>query len=179
MVISAPEATTWVPFSKTRKGLEHFPSRVGFEHNLSSLNGVPLWDVNQEMNMVQSKTKVTEFESKAFQIVECLNAGVDVDLLSEAAISVVGDEHHGHPVITGVTRNLFRATAIYNIHEFFSPVALLKEQVFTCCTRQKENCLSKEKRDATFHLRVFHFVSDHAVFPVATIKKNYKKLGST
>jgi hypothetical protein len=25
-----------------------------------------------------------------------------------------------------------------------------------------------EKRDATFHLRVFHFVSDHAVFPVAT-----------
>jgi hypothetical protein len=28
-----------------------------------------------------------------------------------------------------------------------------------------------EKRDATFHLRVFHFVSDHAVFPVATNKK--------
>jgi len=27
-----------------------------------------------------------------------------------------------------------------------------------------------EKRDATFHLRVFHFVSDHAVFSVAVNK---------
>ena len=27
--------------------------------------------------------------------------------------------------------------------------------------------MSGEKRDATFHLRVFHFVSDHAVFSVA------------
>jgi hypothetical protein len=38
--------------------------------------------------------------------------------------------------------------------------------------RQNGNGLAGEKRDATFHLRVFHFVSDHAVFPVATIKKN-------
>jgi hypothetical protein len=30
----------------------------------------------------------------------------------------VGDEHHGHPVIAGVIRNLFRATATYNIHIF-------------------------------------------------------------
>jgi pyrrolidone-carboxylate peptidase len=33
----------------------------------------------------------------------------------------------------------------------------------------KRYYLAGEKRDATFHLQVFHFVSDHAVFSVATI----------
>jgi hypothetical protein len=28
-----------------------------------------------------------------------------------------------------------------------------------------------EKRDATFNLQIFHFVSDHEVFPVKTVKK--------
>ena len=41
-----------------------------------------------------------------------LDAGVDMDLFSKTIISVVGDKHHRHPVISGVTRNLFRATAI-------------------------------------------------------------------
>jgi hypothetical protein len=121
--------------------------------------------------MIHSKTEVTKLKPKAFQVVECLNASVNVDLLSEATISLVGDKHHRHPIITGVTRNLFRATAIYNIHEFFSPVALVKGQVNTCRTRPKYNCVSGEKRNATFHLRVFHCVSDHAVFSVATITK--------
>jgi hypothetical protein len=30
----------------------------------------------------------------------------------------VSDEHHRHPIAAGVTRNLFRATATYNIHIF-------------------------------------------------------------
>jgi hypothetical protein len=49
-----------------------------------------------------------------------------VDLFSKTVISVVGDKHHGHPVIAGVTRNLFRATAITSIIQFFSPVASVK-----------------------------------------------------
>ena len=121
--------------------------------------------------MVQSKTEITELEPEAFEVMECLDAGVNIDLFSETVVSVVGDKHHRHPVIAGVTRNFFRATAIYTTHEFFSPVASLKGQVNTCHTRQKDNSLSGEKRDATFHLRVFHSVSDHAVFSVATINR--------
>ena len=66
--------------------------------------------------MVHSKTKVAKLETKAFQFMECLNTGFDIDLFSKTIISIVGDKHHCHPVISGVTRNLFRATAIYNIH---------------------------------------------------------------
>jgi len=32
---------------------------------------------------------------------------------------------------------------------------------------KKRHVLAREKTDAAFHLRVFHFVSDHAVFPAA------------
>jgi hypothetical protein len=104
---------------------------------------------------------------------ERLDAGVDVDLFSKTVISIMSDEHHRYPIVAGITRNLFRAIATYNIHEFFSPVASLKGQVNTCRTRQNDNSLSGEKRDATFHLRVFHYVSDHAVFSVATITIKY------
>jgi hypothetical protein len=102
--------------------------------------------------MVHGKTKVAELESESFQAMERLDAGVDIDLLSKTVISVVGDKHHGDPVTASVIRNLFRATAIYTTHEFFSPVASLKGQANTCRTRRKDNSLSGEKRDATFHL---------------------------
>jgi hypothetical protein len=121
--------------------------------------------------MIQSETKVAELKPKAFEFMKRLDADVNVDLLSKTVVSVVSDEHYRHPVITGVTRNLFRATAIYNIHEFFSPVASVKGQVNTCRTRQKSNGLSGEKRDATFHLRALRYAPDHAVFSVATIIK--------
>ena len=39
--------------------------------------------------------------------------------------------------------------------------------------RQKQLSFDWRKRDATFHLRVFHFILDHAVFPVATIKGGF------
>jgi len=35
-----------------------------------------------------------------------------------------------------------------------------------------------EKRDATFHLRVLRYASDHTVFSVATIKKNQIQLNN-
>jgi len=71
------------------------------------------------MNMIEGKTEVAELKPETLQVVERLEEDVDVDLFSKTVISIVGDKHHRHPVIAGVTRNLFRATAIYNIHEFF------------------------------------------------------------
>jgi hypothetical protein len=102
--------------------------------------------------MIEGKAEVAELKPETLQVVERLEEDVDVDLFSKTVISVVGDEHHRYPIVAGVTRNLFRATATYNIHEFFSPVASLKGQANTCHTRQKSNGLSGEKRDATFHL---------------------------
>jgi hypothetical protein len=57
--------------------------------------------------MIQGETEVTEFKPKSLQVMECLNADLDVYLFSKTIVSVVGDKHHRHPVITGVTRNLF------------------------------------------------------------------------
>jgi len=68
--------------------------------------------------MVEGKTEFPKLKTETFQIVERLEEDVDIDLFSKTVIPVVGDEHHGNPVIAGVTRNLFRATATYNIHIF-------------------------------------------------------------
>jgi len=125
MVISTPESITWIMFSKPRKGFKHFPCSISFDYNLRSLNRISFWDVHQEVNMVQGEAKVAELESKTFQLAKSLDAGVNVDLLSKTIISVVGDKHHGHPVISGVTRNLFRAIAIFIYQNFHYPVALL------------------------------------------------------
>ena len=119
MVVPAPESTAWVSLPESRKGFEHFLRSVGFEHDFSGLDGVPFGDVDQEVDVVEGKAEVAELEPEAFQIKERLDAEVDVDLLSKTVVSVVGDEHHRHPVIAGVTRNLFRATAIYTTHIFF------------------------------------------------------------
>jgi hypothetical protein len=70
--------------------------------------------------MIHGKAEITKLETESFEFVERLDAGVNVDLFSKTVISVVGDKHHSHPVISGVTRNLFRATATYNIHRVFS-----------------------------------------------------------
>jgi len=70
------------------------------------------------MDMVHRKTEVAKLEPEAFQAMERLDADINVDLFPKAIISVVSDKHHGYPVIAGVTRNLFRATATYNIHNF-------------------------------------------------------------
>jgi len=125
VLVPAPESTTRVPLPETWEGFKHFPGCVGFEHDFSGLNGVLLWGVHQEVYVVEGEAEVAELEPEAFQVVERLDADVDVDLLSEAVVSVVGDEHHGHPVIAGVTRNLFRATAIYTIHIFFELLSRL------------------------------------------------------
>jgi hypothetical protein len=110
---------------------------------------------------------------------ECLDADIDIDLFSKTIISVVGDKHHGHPVISGVTRNLFRVTTTYNFHivEFSCRTFIGQTNGLPRATKKRHG-LTEKKGDATFHLRVFHFVSDHAVFPVATIRKKRREITS-
>ena len=89
--------------------------------------------------MVHGKAEITKLKSKAFQFMECLDTGVDVDLFSKTIISVVGDKHHSHPVIAGVTRNLFRATANYIFHKVFFSCRTFKGQADACRVRQKKS----------------------------------------
>jgi hypothetical protein len=100
--------------------------------------------------MVHGKTKVAELKPKPFQIMERLDAGVDVDLFSKTIISVVSDEHHRHPVIAGVTRNLFRATAIYKIHIFYLPVAPLKSRQMPAACDKKHIWFDWRKKGCDF-----------------------------
>ena len=76
--------------------------------------------------MIPGKTKLAELKTKTFQLPERFGTGVNVRLIPETFISLMGDKHHGHPVIAGVTRNLFRATAIFYIQIFYVPIAPLK-----------------------------------------------------
>jgi len=82
------------------------------------LNGVSLWDVNLEMYVVFSEAEFAELKAKAFKVPERLDTGVDVAFFSEVPVSFVCWKHHGHPVIAGVIRNLFRVTTTYKIHNF-------------------------------------------------------------
>jgi hypothetical protein len=68
--------------------------------------------------MILGESKVAELKTEAFQLVERLFTGINMLLSSETFIPFLGDKHHSNPVIAGVTRNLFRATAIYNFHIF-------------------------------------------------------------
>jgi hypothetical protein len=68
-----------------------------------------------------------------------LDTDVDVDLLSKTVVSVVGDEHHGHPVIASIIRNLFRATANYIFHTEFFSCRTFKGQAKACRVRQKSD----------------------------------------
>ena len=88
---------------------------------------------------------------------ECLSAGVNVALFSKTVISFLGDKQHGHPVIAGVTRNLFRATAIYIYQIFHVSCRTFKGQTLVVCrVRQKKRLVDWLKIGAPFHLRVFH-----------------------
>ena len=135
------------------------------------MDGIPLGDIDLEMDMVLSEAEFTELKTKTFQVPKRLSAGVDVALFSKISVSIMGGKHHNHPVVSCVSRWLFIATAIYIFHTKFSPVAPPIGQA-KCLPRatKKRYSLIGEKRDATFHLRVFHFVSDHAVFSVAVNK---------
>jgi len=122
--------------------------------------------------MIQSENKVTELEPESFQLMKRLDTNVHVDLFSKTIISVMGDKHHGHPVISGVTRNLFRANATYNIHRvFFLLSHLYRAHSSGVPHATKRYYLAGEKRVATFHLRVFHLIGFR---PHSIPSRNYK-----
>ena len=150
MIVPTPETTTWVPLSKPRKRFENFLCSIRFQHDLRGFNRVPLWDIHQEMNMVHSEAEIAELEPKSFHLTERFDADVDVRLFSETSVPVVGDKHHGHPVVAGVTRNLFRAAANYIYHTIFCSCRVFIGQADACRTRQKSNGLAGEKRRCDF-----------------------------
>jgi hypothetical protein len=122
------------------------------------------------MDMIKGEAEIAELESEAFQVMERLDAYVDVDLFSETVVSVVGDEHHGHPVVAGVTRNLFRATANYIFHNEFSPVALLEGRRMPAACDKNRYHLFGEKR-----MRLFICGSSLRFRPRSIPSRNYKK----
>ena len=69
--------------------------------------------------MVPGEPEIPKRIPMAFQIVERLGTGINVLLFFETVVPVFGDKKHCHPVITGVTRNLFRASATYNSVQIF------------------------------------------------------------
>ena len=122
--------------------------------------------------MIEGEAEVAELEPEAFQVVERLDADVNVDLFSKTVVSVVGDEHHGHPVIAGVTRNLFRATANYILHKDFYSCRVREGRSNARRTRQNRVWFSWRKKEMRlFICGSYADASDHAVFPVATIIK--------
>ena len=174
--VPAPETTTRVAFPEARKDFKHFPGSIGLEDDLCGLDRVLLWNVHQEVYVVECEAEVAELEPEAFQAEECLDADVDVDLFSEAVVSVVSDEHHGHPVVAGVTRNLFRATANYILHKDFFSCRVREGQANACRTRQNRVWFSWRKKEMRlFICGSYAVASDRAVFPVATIKSQENK----
>ena len=136
------------------------------------MNGVPLGDVDLEMDMVFGEAEFAELKTKAFQVPERLSAGVDVALFSEVPVSVVRGKHHGDPVVSCVSRWLFIATAIYIFHAKFSPVAPIKGQANACRVRQKEKSVDLLKGEATFHLRVLRCCSGPRSIPSRNISNS-------
>ena len=86
--------------------------------------------------MVHGEAEVAELESEASEFMERLDADVYVDLFTKAIVSVVGDKHHRHPIVAGVTRNLFRAAANYIYHIVFFSCRVFIGQANACRTRQ-------------------------------------------
>ena len=73
--------------------------------------------------MTSAEAEVAEFKSEAFEIPERLGAGVDMGLFLETVVVAFGFKHHRDPVVSGVDRWLFMATANninYINHSFVS-----------------------------------------------------------
>ena len=157
MFVSTPESTSLVTFAESGVCLKHLSGTIGFKHGLGGLNGVLLRDINRDMYVISAKSKVAEFKSKSFKIPERLGAGIDMRLFFETVEVAFGFKHHGHPVVSCVNRWLFMATANYIYHTIFCSCRVREGQANACRTRQKSNCLSGEKGDATFHLRVLRY----------------------
>jgi len=50
----------------------------------------------------------------------------------------MGDKHHGHPIVPGVTRNLFRATAICIFQNFSRSCCTFVGHTLVVCRVQRK-----------------------------------------
>ena len=128
MFVSTPESTTWIAQAKSWVRLKHLSGGIGLDEDLSILDRIPLRNIDLEMDMVFSEAEFDELKTKTFQVSKRLNAGVYVALFSKISVSIMGEKHHRHPVVSCVSRWLFIATAIYIFHTTFSPIAPSIEQ---------------------------------------------------
>ena len=142
MFIPAPETTTRVTSAKPWGGFEHTPAGVLFHHNLRGLNWVSFRDVHLEMNMIPGEPEIPKHVPVAFHSMERLGARIYVLLFLEAVIVAFCFEHHGHPVIAGVTRNLFRASATYNFIQSFCLLSRLYRAGSICLPHATRICNS-------------------------------------
>ena len=88
--------------------------------------------------MIPYKSKITKFKSEAFHFIERFGTGIYMILFSKTIISLLGNKNHRYPTIAGVTRNLFRATAIFYIQIFCVPIAPLKGTPQWCAACDKD-----------------------------------------
>jgi hypothetical protein len=83
----------------------------------------------------------------------------------------MGDKHHGHPIVSGVTRNLFSITTTYNFQNLSNSCCTFQGHTLVVChVQQKKISGSSLKSDTAFHLRAFRFTSVRAVFPAVIYK---------
>ena len=154
--VAAPETAAWVSFPEPRMHFKHHFRAIRLQHTLCSFYRVLFWDVHWEVNMTSSKSKITKFKSKPFEISKCLGACIDMRLFLKTAVITFGFKHHGHPIVPGVMRWLFIASAIFNFHsnEFLLSHLYRAGECLPRATKRRYS-LTGEKRDAAFHLRVF------------------------
>ena len=109
---------TWIQLPEPRMSLEYLFRTMRFEHDFCLFNRVPFRNVDLEMNVNSSKTKLAELKSKPFEFAKSLGAGIDVGLFSETVVPAFGVKLHRDPVVACVMRWLFIASATYNFHIF-------------------------------------------------------------
>jgi len=77
--------------------------------------------------MVNGEYEVAELKSEAFEFIERLDTGVNVDLFSKTILSIVSEQHHRHPAILRVSPAIFlELPPLTTIIQFFTPVTSLK-----------------------------------------------------
>jgi hypothetical protein len=96
-------------------------------------------------------------------------------LFTKAHIPVFCGKHHGHPVVSCVTRNFFIiASATYNVHNFFTFLLRLcwADLLGLPHATEKTNAKNKKKSSGFSSAGPTQLcVSDRAVFPAYSNKK--------
>jgi hypothetical protein len=102
--VSTPETAAWIQLPEPWMSLEYLFCAMRFEHDFRFLDRVLFRDIDLEMDVNSSKTKLAELESERFKFTESLTTGVDVGLFSETVVPAFGVKLHGDPVVSCVIR---------------------------------------------------------------------------